>query len=149
MYFNYFLLSCYLVYALLSGGDIWINLLAQKRCTVHIDECDVWNDLRPFLKYLVQPFSSKLRSMEAKGLKRGNLGKQNFLKYQLFMRFNFLFMYHGRFPPTSRLKLRFLLFEPEKVSNAAGILNPFQVATFSGLKRTNLNFRLLLGGNWP
>ena len=69
----------------LSGDDIWIKVLPQKRYTVHIDECDIWNDLRPFLKYLVQPFSSKLRSNEAKGLKNGNLGKQNF-----FLLINFL-----------------------------------------------------------
>ena len=40
-------------------------------------------------------------------------------------------MYYGQFPPTSRLKLRFVLFKPEKVSGAAGITNPRQVATFS------------------
>ena len=51
----------------LSGEDIWIKVLAQKICTVHIDECNTWNDLRPFLKYLAQPFSSKLRSEKAKG----------------------------------------------------------------------------------
>ena len=59
----------------LSGEDIWIKVLPQKRSTVHIYVCDIWNDLRPFLKYLAQPFSSKLRSKEAKGLKSGNLGK--------------------------------------------------------------------------
>ena len=68
----------------LSEEDIWIKVLAQKRCTVHIDECNIWNDLRPFLKYLAQPFSSKLRSKEAKGLKSGNLGKQKF-----FLHINF------------------------------------------------------------
>ena len=55
-------------------------------------------------------------------------------------------MYYGQFPPTSRLKLRFVLFKPEKVPNAAEISNR-RVTTFSDLKRTNLNFRLLLGGN--
>ena len=69
----------------LSGDDIWIEVLPQKRYTVHIDGCDIWNDLRPFLKYLVGPFSSKLRSKEAKGLKSGNLGKRNF-----FLNINFL-----------------------------------------------------------
>ena len=59
----------------LSEEDIWIKVLAQKRCTVHIDECDIWKDLRPLLKYLAQPFLSKLRSKEAKGLKIGNFGK--------------------------------------------------------------------------
>ena len=59
----------------LSGEDIWFKVLPQKRSTVHIYVCDIWNDLRPFLKYLAQPFSSKLRSKEAKGLKSGNLGK--------------------------------------------------------------------------
>ena len=59
----------------LSGDDIWIKVLPQKRSTVYIYVCDIWNDLRPFLKYLAQPFSSKLRSKEAKGLKSGNLGK--------------------------------------------------------------------------
>ena len=69
----------------LSGEDIWISVLPQKRYTVHIDGCDIWNDLRPFFKYLVHPFSSKLRSKESKGLKSGNLGKQNF-----FLNINFL-----------------------------------------------------------
>ena len=62
----------------LSGEDIWIKVLTQKRSIVHMDVCDLWNDLRPFLKYLAQPFSSKLRSKEAKGLKSENLGKQTF-----------------------------------------------------------------------
>ena len=97
--------------ALLSGDNNWINPLPQKRYTVHIDRCDIWIDLRPFLNFLVQPFSTKLRSMEAKGLKSGNLGKQIFfLKYQHFVRFNFVSMYYGQFPPKSSLKLRFVLF---------------------------------------
>ena len=33
-------------------------------------------------------------------------------------------MYYGQFPPTSRLKLRFVLFKAERVSGAAGISNP-------------------------
>ena len=70
---------------MLSGEDIWNNLLTQKRYTVHTDGCDIWNDLRPFLNFLVHPFSSKLRSKEAKGLKSGNLGKRNF-----FLNINFL-----------------------------------------------------------
>ena len=52
---------------------------------MHVDECDIWNDLRPFLKYLAQPFSSKLRSKEAKALKSGNLGKQIFFLYINFL----------------------------------------------------------------
>ena len=60
---------------------------------------------------------------------------------------NFLFMYYGHFPPKSSQKLIFVLFKPEKVRNAAEISNPGRVTTFSDLKRTNLNFRLLLGGN--
>ena len=75
----------YYLYAPLFGEDIWIKVLAQEKCTVHIDECNIWNDLRPFLKYLAQPFSSKLRSKEAKGLKSGNLGKRKF-----FLNINFL-----------------------------------------------------------
>ena len=59
----------------LSGEDIWIEVLTQKRSIVHINGCDIWIDLRPILKYLAQPFSSKLRSKEAKGLRSGNLGK--------------------------------------------------------------------------
>ena len=65
----------------LSGEDIWIKVLPQKRSTVHIYVCDIWNDLTPFLKYLAQPFSSKLRSKEAKGLISGNKGKQHFFLY--------------------------------------------------------------------
>ena len=71
--------------SLLSGEDIWIKVLTQKRYTVHINASDIWNDLRPFLKYLAQPFSSELRSKEVKGLKSGNLGKRNF-----FLNINFL-----------------------------------------------------------
>ena len=70
----------------MSGEDIWIKVLPQKKSTVHIYVCGIWNDFRPFLKYLAQPFLSKLRSKEAKGLKSGNLGKQNF-----FFGINFLF----------------------------------------------------------
>ena len=36
----------------LSGQDIWINVLIEKRYAVHVNACDIWNDLRPFLKYL-------------------------------------------------------------------------------------------------
>ena len=60
--------------ALLSGEDIWIYFLTQKRYTVHIDGYDIWNDLRPFLNFLVHPFSSKVRSKEAKG-RVGNIGR--------------------------------------------------------------------------
>ena len=73
------------LYTPLSGDDIWIKVLPQKRYAVHIDGCDIWNNLRPFLKYLAHPFSNKLRSKEAKGIKSGNLGKQNF-----FFNINFL-----------------------------------------------------------
>ena len=90
----------------LSGEDILIKVLTQKRSKVHINGCDIWNDLRPFFKYLAQPYSSKFRSKEAKGLKSGNLGKQNFfLKYQLFIRFNFVLMHYGQFPPTSEIEI--------------------------------------------
>ena len=49
-------------------------------------------------------------------------------------------MYYGQFPPTSRLKLRFVLFKAERVSGAAGISNPCRVATFSGLKKDKPQF---------
>ena len=108
---------------------------------MHVDECDIWNDLRPFLKYLAQPFSSKLRSNEVKGLKSGNLAKQKFLSNINFLLDSILyFMYYGQFSPASRLKLRFVLFKLEKVSNAAGNSNPCQVATFSGLEKDKLQF---------
>ena len=70
--------SLALLYPPLSGDDIWIKVLPQKRYTVHIDGCDIWNDLRPFLKYLVGPFSNKLRSKEAKRLKSGILENKKF-----------------------------------------------------------------------
>ena len=76
----------------LAGDDIWIKVLPQKRYTLHIDGCDVWHDLRPFLKCLVHPFSSKLRSKEAEGLKSGNLGKQNFFLYINFLLDSILFL---------------------------------------------------------
>ena len=76
----------------LSGDDIWIKVLPQKRYIMHIDECDIWNDLRPFLNFLVHPFSSKLRSKEAKELKSGNLGKRNF-----FLNINFSLIFHNCF----------------------------------------------------
>ena len=73
----------------LSGDDIWINFLTLKRYTVCIDRCDIWNDLRPFLNFLVQPFSSKLRSKEAKW----EFEKTKFfLKHQLLIRFNFFYV---------------------------------------------------------
>ena len=71
--------------ALLSREDIWSKVLSQRRYTMHMKACNIWNDLRPFLKYLIHPFSSKLRSKEAKALKSGNLGKQKF-----FLNINFL-----------------------------------------------------------
>ena len=75
--------------------------------------------------------SAFLKKIEVKGgrcSKKWEFGKKkNFLIYQLFIRFNFVFMYYGQFPPTSGLKLRFVLFKPEKVSSVAGIRNPSQV----------------------
>ena len=95
--------------------------------------------------------SAFLKKIEVKGgqcVKKWEFGKKKiFLIYQLFIRFNFVFMYYGHFPPKSSQKLIFVLFKPEKVPNAAEISNPGRVTTFSDLKRTNLNFRLLLGGN--
>ena len=92
-------------------------------------------------------FIKKIEVKGGQGVKMWELGKTNFfLIYQLFIRFNFVFMYYGHFPPKSSLKLTFVLFNSEKVSTAAGISNLCRVVTFSGLKMTNLNFRLLLGG---
>ena len=49
-------------------------------------------------------------------MKKWEFGKKKiFLIYQLFIRFNFVFMYYGQFPPKSSLKLRFVLFKSEKV----------------------------------
>ena len=56
-------------------------------------------------------------------------------------------MYYGQFPTESSQKLRFVLFKSEKVMARPGFETPATLDTFSGLKRTNLNFRLLLGGN--
>ena len=78
--------------ALLSREAIWINVLTQKRYAVHIDRCDIWNDLRPFLKYFAQPFSRKLRSKEVKWLKSGNLGKENFSFSTNFLLDSILFL---------------------------------------------------------
>ena len=86
--------------------------------------------------------SAFLKKIEVKGghgVKKWEFGKTKiFLKYQLFIRFNFVFMYYGRFPPKSSLKLRFVLFKPEKVSNAAGISNSGWVMTFSGFLGKNV-----------
>ena len=71
------------------------------------------------------------------------------LKYQLFIRFNFIFMYYGQFRHKSSLKLRFVLFKPERVTTGRGFEIPAALDTFSGLKMTNINFKPLLGGNWP
>ena len=49
-------------------------------------------------------------------------------------------MYYGQFPPRSRLKLRFVVFKPEKVSGAAGITNPRRVATFSESRKNKPQF---------
>ena len=78
--------------ALLSREEIWIKVLTQKRYTVHINAYDIWNDLRPFLKYLVHHLSSKLRSKEAKGLKSGNLVKQKFFSNINFLSYSILFL---------------------------------------------------------
>ena len=63
--------------------------------------------------------SAFLKKIEVKGgrcVKKWEFGKKKFfLIYQLFIRFNFVFMYYGQFPPKSSLKLRFVLFKSEKV----------------------------------
>ena len=43
-----------------------------------------------------------------------------FPKYQLFIRFIFVFIYYGQFLPKSSLKLRFVLFKSEKVMTRQG-----------------------------
>ena len=35
----------------LSGGDIWIKVVLHQRYTAPVDGCDIWNDLRLFLKF--------------------------------------------------------------------------------------------------
>ena len=80
------------------------------------------------------------------GEKVGILEKENFLGSQLFIRFNFV---NGQFLPKTSLKLRFVLFKAEKVVTQWGLETPAMSGTFSGFKRTNLNFRLLLDGNGP
>ena len=58
-------------------------------------------------------------------------------------------MYYGQIPPKSSLKLRFVIFKPEKLTTRQRFEIPAALANFTGLKGTNLNFRLLLGGNLP
>jgi len=106
---------------------------------VHINGGDISNDLRPFLKYLAQPFSSKLRSKEAKGLK-----SINFLLDSILLLCSMVNFYLN---VAQNWGLSF--FEPEKVATRQGFELPAALETFSVLKRTNLNFSLLVGGNWP
>ena len=35
----------------LSGGDIWIKVVLHQRYTTPVDNCDIWHDLRLFLKF--------------------------------------------------------------------------------------------------
>ena len=76
--------------------------------------------------------SAFLKKIEVKGgqcVKKWELGKKKiFPIYQLSIRFNFVFMYYGHFPPKSSQKLIFVLFKPEKVPNAAEISNPGRVS---------------------
>ena len=139
------------------------NLLCTPIWSRHLDQSCSPSKIHSFCRWLwyMERFetifeildSAFLKKIGVKGgrwLKKWEFGKKKiFLIYKLFIRFNFVFMYYGQFPPKSSLKLRFVLFKPEKVSNAAGISNLRQVVTSSDLKRTKLNFRLLLGGNWP
>ena len=87
------------------------------------------------------------KKIEVKGgqcVKKWAFGKKKiFLLYQLFIRFNFVFMYYGQFPPKSSLKLRFVLFKSEKVVTRPGFEISAALRTFSGLKRTNNSFWLL------
>ena len=70
-------------------------------------------------------FLKKIVVKVGHGVKKWEFWKTKiFLKYQLFIRFNFDLMCYSQFPPKSSLKLRFVLFKPEKVSNVAGISNP-------------------------
>ena len=95
--------------------------------------------------------SAFLKKIEVKGgqcVKKWELGKKKiFLINQLFIKFNFDFMYYGQFPPKSNLKLKFVFFKPEKVTTRREIEILDALESFSGLKRTNLNSRLLLSGN--
>ena len=68
--------------------------------------------------------SAFLKTIEVKGglcVKKWEFRKTNFFpKYQLFIRFIFVFIYYGQFLPKSSLKLRFVLFKSEKVVTRRG-----------------------------
>ena len=49
-------------------------------------------------------------------------------------------MYYGQFPPTSRLKLRFVLFKAERVSGAAGISNPCRAGNSLSFEKDKSQF---------
>ena len=60
-------------------------------------------------------FLKKIEVKGGQGVKKWEFWETKiFLKYQLFIRFNYVIMSYGQFPTKSSLKLRFVLFKPEK-----------------------------------
>ena len=49
-------------------------------------------------------------------------------------------MFYGQIPPKSSLKSKFVIFKPEKVTTQQRFEILVALDTFSGLKRTNLNY---------
>ena len=86
-------------------------------------------------------FLKKIEVKGGQGVKKWEFGKTKiFLKYQLFIIFNFVLMYYGQFPTKSSLKLRFVLFKPEKVMTRRGFEIPAAAWTFSGFEKDKFQF---------
>ena len=70
-------------------------------------------------------FLKKIEVKGGKGVKKWEFGETKiFLKYQLYIRFNLLFMCYGQFPPKSSLKLRFVLLQTWEIRNSTGFEIP-------------------------
>ena len=86
-------------------------------------------------------FLKKIEVKGGQGVKKWEFGKTKiFLKYQLFIIFNFVFMYYGQFPTKSSLKLRFVLFKSEKVTARRGVRDPCYVGYFLRFEKNKSQF---------
>ena len=128
---------------------IYVNLVHCNRWWCHNFCCHPYVEKTFGWIFWFTPFQVNWGQRRPRGKNWKFRKKKFFLKYQLFIRFNFVFMYYGQFPPKSSLKWRFVLFKPKKVATRQGFEIPAAPETLSALKGTNLNFSLLVGGNWP
>ena len=132
----------------LSGRIIWFNFRHHLQKLCHFTPWSISFHVRYVSKKLVWPKGVKIEAEKGWVVKEREFWKtEKILLYQFFYWFNFAFMVCGQFSPRNSLKLKFVLFEAERDIDAGGILNPWQVVTFSVSRRTNSIFRPRLSGN--